>query len=111
MSAGLVTADELSAWLQEPVAPVTANLLIRQATGKVQAACGQTLVQVLGDTVVIDGHPDQWLELPQRPVTAVHSVTFQDGNLAPVTLDPTQYTVVGNRLWRGYGWQYAQVLM
>lgn len=111
MATELVTPAELASWLQQDVDTATADLLIRQATGKVQAACGQTLVQVTNDTAVIDGHPDKWLDLPQRPVTAVHSVTFQDGNQQPVTLDSTQYTVAGNRLWRGFGWQYATVLM
>lgn len=111
MADALVTPDELASWLQQNLDTATAQLLIRQATGKVQAACGQTLVQVLNDTLVLEGSPGKWLDLPQRPVTAVHSVTFQDGNQQPVTLDPTQYTVAGNRMWRGYGWQYATVLM
>lgn len=106
----LVQASELSSWLQQTVDIATANLLLAQATALVQAATGQTLVQTTNDTVTIEGSPDAWLTLPQRPVTAVHSVLFADGNLAPTALDPTQYVLIGNRLWRGFGWQYATVL-
>lgn len=106
----LVQASELSSWLQQTVDTTTANLLLAQATALVQAVVGQTLVQTTNDTVTIEGSPDAWLTLPQRPVTAVHTVLFADGNLAPVTLDPTQYVLIGNRLWRGFGWQYATVL-
>jgi hypothetical protein len=111
MPTELVTPAELASWLQQDIDTATADLLIRQATGKVQAACGQDLVQVLNDTLVLEGSPEKWIWLPQHPVTAVHSVTFQDGNQAPVTLDPSQYTVSGNRMWRGFGWQYATVMM
>lgn len=106
----LAQASELSSWLQQTVDTTTANLLLAQATALVQAVVGQTLVQTTNDTVTIEGSPDAWLTLPQRPVTAVHTVLFADGNLAPVTLDPTQYVLIGNRLWRGFGWQYATVL-
>lgn len=107
----LINPSELASWLQGDVDTATATLLSAAATGKVQEATGQRLVQVLGDTLQIEGSPGQWLTLPQRPVTNVTSVTFQDGNLAPVTLNPTQYKPVGNRLWRAWGWQYATVLM
>lgn len=111
MPTELVTPAELASWLQQDLDTATADLLIRQATGKVQAACGQTLLQVLNDTVTLEGTPGKWLWMPQRPVTAVHSIVFQDGNQQPVLLDPSQYTVSANRIWRGYGWQYATVLM
>lgn len=109
MATALVTTDELAAWLQQSVDAITATLLLAQATALVQAEAGQTLVQTTGDTVTLEGSPDPWLTLPQRPVNAVSSVVFADGNLAPVPLDPTQYVVIGNRLWRGFGWQYATV--
>lgn len=111
MATALATAAELSAWLQQSVDPATAAILIAQATALVQAETGQTLVQTTGDTVVLEGSPDPWLPLPQRPVTRVTSVTFADGNLAPTVLDSTQYVLIGNRIWRGFGWQYATVLV
>lgn len=111
MATALVTPEELSSWLQEDLDTATATLLISQATAIVQEATGQTLVQVLGDTVVLDGQPEPYLALPQRPVTAVSSVTMQDANLAPITLDPSQYTLRGNRIWRAWGWQFAAVFL
>lgn len=111
MATALVTPEELASWLQEDIDTATATLLISQATSVVQEVTGQALIRVTGDVAVLEGSPDQYIELPQRPVTAVSSVTFQDGNLAPVTLDATQYQPVGNRLWRGFGWQYATVLI
>jgi hypothetical protein len=111
MATELVTADELSAWVQQPIPALTANLFIAAATALVIAETGQSLVQVVGDTAVLDGQPEPYLALPQRPVTAVSSVTMQDANLAPITLDPTQYTVRGNRIWRPWGWQFAAVFL
>lgn len=111
MATEIVTAAELSAWLQEPVTQTTADLLIAAATSIVQEVTGQALIQITGDVAVLEGSPDQYIELPQRPVTHVSSVIFQDGQLGPVTLDTTQYQPVGNRLWRGFGWQYATVLI
>lgn len=107
----LVTPAELASWLQSDVDTATATLLIASATALVQAETGQRLVQVLGDTAVLDGSPEAWLSLPQRPVTAVSSVTMQDANLGPVVLDSSQYTVRGNRLWRAWGWQFSAIFM
>lgn len=111
MATELVTADELSAWVQQPIPAVTANLFIAAASALVIGATGQSLVHVAGDVYTAEGHADPWLALPQRPVTAVSSVTMQDANLAPVTLDPTQYTVRGNRIWRAWGWQFSAVFL
>lgn len=111
MTQQLITPEELASWLQQDLDTATANLLISAATAKVQEASGQQLVQVVGDTFELEGTPDQWLELPQRPVTNVTEVTFQDGNLTPITLNTTQYTRRGNRLWRAFGWQYSTILM
>lgn len=111
MAFELVTPAELASWLQEDLDTATANLLISQATSIVQEVTGQLLVQVLGDVAVLEGSPDPYLPLPQRPVTNVSEVVFQDGQLGPVTLDATQYQPIGNRLWRGFGWQYATVLI
>lgn len=111
MTAELVTAEELSAWVGVSIPQARADLFISAATALVQAETGQTLTQVIGDTVVLDGRPEEWLPLPQRPVTAVTSVTMQDANLAPVTLDPSQYTPRGNRIWRAWGWQFSAIFM
>lgn len=111
MAAELVTAAELSSWVGVAIPQAQADLFIAAATALVQAETGQTLTQVLGDDVVLDGTPDEWLALPQRPVTAVHSVTMQDANLSPIILDTSQYSVRGNRLWRAWGWQFSAVFL
>lgn len=111
MAAELVTAAELSSWVGTTIPQAQADLFISAATALVQAEVGQTLTQVTGDTIVMDGVPSEWLVLPQRPVTNVTSVTMQDANLAPIVLDTTQYTVRGNRLWRAWGWQFSAVFL
>lgn len=102
MADQLATPADLASLLQGDVDTSTATLLIECATAVVQeAAGGQRIVQVVGDTMNILGTSDSWLDLPQLPVTAVTSVTL-DG----VTLVAgTDYKVFGNRLWRRQGWQ------
>jgi hypothetical protein len=111
MAAELVTAAELSAWVGVTIPTPQADLFIAAATALVQAETGQTLTQVLNDTITLDGTSSEWLALPQRPVTAVHSVTMQDANLSPIVLDTSQYSVRGNRLWRPWGWQFSAVFL
>jgi hypothetical protein len=96
----LITPDDLAAHLQTEVSAATATLAITTATGKVQAAAGQRLLAVTADTVTLDGGYDQYLVLPERPVTAVWSVTI-DG------LTVTDYTPYTRRarLWRYTGWR------
>lgn len=74
-----------------------ATLLLELATGEVQAAAGQELVQRTGDTVTLVGTTDGWLDLPQRPVQSVTTVKI-DGSAI------TDYSRFGARLWREAGW-------
>ncbi|MES2211038.1 MAG: hypothetical protein V4515_12800, partial [Chloroflexota bacterium] len=79
--------------------------LIECATAVVQeAAGGQRIVQVSGETLNILALSDSWLDLPQIPVTAVTSVTFDGTALTPGILS-TNYKLRGDRLWRTDGWQ------
>lgn len=101
----LVTATELASLLQEDVDTATATLAIELATGAVQAAAGQRIVQVVNDTVVLDIDVQDhgfWLDLPEGPVTAVGAVLIG-------TLTVTDFTVQlsRGRLWRRYGWLSA----
>ena len=101
----LVTPSELASLLQEDVDTATATLAIELATGAVQAAAGQRIVQVVDDTVVLDVDLHDrgfWLDLPEGPVTAVGAVLI--GVLAV-----TDFTVQlsRGRLWRRYGWLSA----
>lgn len=110
MATELVTPAELASWLQEDVDTATANLLISQATSLVQEAAAQTLVQVVGDVLELEGQAGPWLDLPQRPVTAIASVVLQAGTGIPNTLGPTEYVQVGHRLWRQIGWRCLNTL-
>lgn len=101
MADQLITAVELAGWLHiDPVdldAPA-AEFAINAATAAVQRAARQRLVQVAGDTVERVGTPSPWLTLPQRPVTAVTSVTL-DGAAV------TDFVAYSSQLWRAAGWQ------
>lgn len=109
MADQLVTAQELADALQVPLASIptaTATILITAATAVVQAAAGnQRLIQVVNDPFAIIGLSDSWLDLPQLPVTAASSVTLDGTALTSGALDPTNYKLRGNRLWRTNGWQ------
>lgn len=93
----LATANDLNALLGETVDPTTATLVLETATGAVQAAAGQRLVQVVDDDLTIMGTTDSWLDLPQRPVTAVTSVTLDGTAVA-------DWSRFGARLFRSSGW-------
>jgi len=93
----LATPEDLASLLQQDLDTATATLVIEAATAVVQAACGQRIVQVVDDESELMGTTDSWLPLPQRPVTAVASVTV-DGH--PVT----DWARFGSRLFRRDGW-------
>lgn len=106
----LATPADLASLLQQDVDTATATLVLEASTAAVQAACGpipQRLIQVLGDTLTVLGTTESWLDLPQRPVTAVTSVTLDGQLLTAVTAggSATGYRLIGNRLWRTAGWQ------
>lgn len=109
MADQLVTAQELADALQVPLASIptaTSTILIAAATAVVQEAAGnQRLVQVVNDPFAIIGLSGSWLDLPQLPATAVSSVTLDGTALVSGALDPNNYKLRGNRLWRTNGWQ------
>lgn len=99
----LATPSDLASLLQQDVDTATATLLIEAATAVVQGVTGQRLVQVLNDIAVLDlDEHDRslYLELPERPVTAVTTVLI---GATAVTDYSTQLR--RNRLWRAYGWR------
>lgn len=108
MADQLATLQDLADALQIPLADLpsgTGTLLLECATAVVQeAAGGQRIIQVAGDTFSLIGTTDAWLDLPQIPVTAVSSVTL-DGTALTVGIGSTNYKHRGNRLWRTDGWQ------
>lgn len=92
--------DDLRSWLQEPdLDAAAATLALAAATAHIQGATGQTISAVAGDVVVFDGIDDQWLVLPQRPVTAVSAVAVNG-----VALAPGDWTLSGSRIYRYTGW-------
>lgn len=103
MADQLATPGDLASLLERSDLDLAkATMLVEIATAIVQeVAGGQRIVQVVDDVATIIGVADSWLDLPQRPVTAVTSVVL-DGTA--LTVD-TDYKVFGNRLWRTVGWQ------
>ncbi len=98
----LATPDDLRNLLGEdsdslPDAEV--ELLLQLATGAVQAAAGQELVEATS-TIEIVGTVDSWLPLPQQPVTSVEGVALDDAEIA-------DYKRFGARLWRAAGWAFS----
>lgn len=106
MADQLATPEDLAALLQQDVDTSTATLLTETATAVVQAVCGQRIVQVVADVQTLDLDEYDgglWLNLPERPVTAVTAVLIG----ATPLVTPTDYTVQlsRGRLWRSSGWR------
>lgn len=86
--------------------PAKAALLIEAATAVVQEATDrppQRIVLVEGDAFSLLGTLGSWLELPQRPVQSITSLTLDGETLA----EGIDYKRFGSRLWRACGWQAA----
>lgn len=93
----LATPADLASALQQDLDASTATLWVEVATAVVQAAAGQRILEVVDDTATLLGTTDSWLDLPQRPVTAVTSVEL-DGE--PIT----DWQLFGSRMYRRCGW-------
>lgn len=107
----LATPTDLAALLKrsfDGFDTASAILALEACTAVVQAAAGgQRIVQVADEAATVVGTTDSYLRLPQWPVTAVSSVTLDGAALtagAPGSGSAT-YRLVGDRLWRGCGWQ------
>jgi hypothetical protein len=101
----LAPVEDLQAWLQDPgLDPATAAVALAAASGVVRGRTGQDFTAVVADTVVLDGMEDQWLTLPQRPVTAVTAVAING-----VTQGALSWWLSGSRLYRWRGWNRALV--
>jgi hypothetical protein len=108
MADQLATPSDLASIVQHDVDTASATLAIEICTAVVQAAAdGQRIVLVTGEAATVTGTTGQWLRLPQFPVASVSSVTLDGVALtagAPGSGGST-YRLVGDRLWRGCGWQ------
>lgn len=103
----LATAEQLGILMQDTGLDADlATLLLELATGEVQGMAGQRLVAVEDDSTVLIGSTATVLELPQRPVTAVTSVTI-DGDAV------TDWTWPGQARWlhRTCGWGHLSTVV
>lgn len=103
MADQLATPSDLASLLQSDVDTATATLLIECATAVVQAVAEQRIVEVEDDevTLTIEGtHRGLWLDLPERPVTAVGVVEIGDTAVIDWSEDLRR-----GRLWRADGWR------
>ena len=97
------TAADLASLLQvAAVDTSTADLLLDLATAAIQEHLRQDILAVTGDTFTVESPDGPWLTLPQRPVTNVNSVAV-NGNTV------TDYSKIGDRLYRVYGWRWPSV--
>lgn len=103
MADQLATPEDLASLLQQDLDASTATLVLEAATSVVQAVVGQRILEVVGDTATLIGGTDGWLDLPQRPVSAVTSVTLDGETVTEGTATGT-YRRFGSRLWRDCGW-------
>lgn len=104
----LATPSDLASLLQHDVDTASATLAVEVCTAVVQgAADGQRIVQVVSDVDQVIGTTGQWLRLPQWPVTAISAVTLDGVTLTAGVpgSGALTYRLVGNRLYRGCGWQ------
>lgn len=97
MAQQLATPEELASVLQADLDAATANLLLEMATGIVQAACGHLLIEATVAELVDITRQSFWLELANKPVTAVASVEL-DGTAI------TDWSLRKQKLWRTGGW-------
>jgi hypothetical protein len=109
------TPADLAAYLQREAfaagaETTSAQLALDIATSTVVARTGQTFVVKTADVVTLDTHYDEDVRLPQRPVTAVTSVSTRDRGSTTTTTRTlnADYEVRGDRLrWVGIGtWPY-----
>lgn len=104
----LASLADLAAAMQTTVGELnsaSATLALELATGAVQAAAGQRILQVIDDTWIADvDHLDDslYLDLPERPVTAVTSAQVGDTAVTDYTAQLSR-----GRIWRAYGWRSA----
>jgi hypothetical protein len=100
----LCTPKDVASLLERDLDAFKTIMLVECGTAVVQEAAGnQRIVQVVADTGEQLGTTDAWLDLPQRPVTAISHVKI-DGGDDLVAGTRTGFKKVGSRLWRACGW-------
>lgn len=99
----LASPTDLAAALQRDVDTASATLALEVATAVVQAAAGQRIVRVTGETETVWGGSDRVLRLSQRPVVSVASVSYGGSLLTQGTASGT-WRVAPDGIWRDLGW-------
>jgi len=100
----LCAPEDIASLLESDLDAYKTIMLVEAATAVVQAACDnppQRLVAVDDAEYELMGSTGLWLNLPQRPVRSITSLTL-DGE--PLVEDE-DYTRFGWRLYRQDGWQ------
>jgi hypothetical protein len=108
MADQLCTPSDLASWLQQDLDLSTATLLVECGTAVVQATAEQRIVQVVDDEVTLDvdeWHRGLYLELPERPVTAVATVL-----IGATAVTDYSTALRRARLWRADGWRSTLTL-
>lgn len=59
-----------------------ANALLDDAAAAVRNYCRQQFTRVVDDTAILEGSPEEWLYLPERPVVSINTVTAGGALLA-----------------------------
>ena len=95
------TASDLAAYLQQDFTAeetATADLALNLATAYVRNVVGQSITQATSTiTLHVPDEPTTFLQLPQRPATAVNAVTISGTTV-------NDYTVLPGTLYRANGW-------
>lgn len=99
----LVTPEELALFAGETgLDEARATFLLELATAEVQAAARQRLVLVEDDPLELFAFGDRWLDLPERPVVAISTLTL-DGQELVEGVDYKR-PARSARLFRAAGW-------
>lgn len=97
----LASLDDVAAIIGRPLTSLeqtNGTRLLAMASGMVRRYTRQNITQVLNDTVTVNGSWANTLELPQRPVTRVVSVTVNGA-----TVPTTSWKLNGDKLFFSSG--------
>lgn len=100
----LCAPEDVASLLESDLDAYKTIMLVEAATAVVQEATGrpaQRIVEVEDDPLDLLGDIGVWLDLPQRPVQSIASLTLDGDALT----EGTDFERFGARLWRECGWQ------
>lgn len=108
MADQLASPEDLASLLErDDIDAYKATMLVECGTAVVQACVGQRIVEVIDDPLELDLDEydgGSYLDLPERPVTAVSTVTIGATAVTDWTLQKSK-----SRLWRADGWRSTLV--